>query len=176
MKQAIAGLTPADVEEVAVVTAWPSIAAYRFGRFLGSLCGIQFPGVYIFRLGNLFALISILPAIFLYFYKLFPRVGTRYCLTNRRIVVQKGMRAMDDRAIELDDRAIKLDEFDSIEVDVLPGQQWFHAGDLVFMRDSAEVFRLQGVSRPAALRQSCMKSRMAFVGVKETIEQQAASA
>lgn len=168
MKQAIAGLTPTDVEEAGVMTVWPSIAAYRLGRFLGGFCGIQHPGFYIFTPGNLFALLSIPLALILYACRLLPRVGTRYRLTNRRVVVQKGLKAVDDQAIE-------LDEFDAIQIDVLPGQEWFHAGDLVFAREGAEVFRLQGVSRPAVFRQNCLKSRMAYVGVKETIEQQTAA-
>ena len=144
-------------------------AAYTFGRFLGRLYGIQQPGVYFFTPGNAFALVSIPFALLLYGYRLFPRVGSRYCLTNRRVVVQRGLKAVEERAIE-------LDQFDSIQIDVLPGQEWYHAGDLVFTQDGAEVFRLQGVSRPAVLRQSCLKSRMAFVGVKQATERQAATA
>jgi len=168
MKQAIAGVVPADVEEVKAMTVWPSISAYRLGRVLGTACAIRWPHVYIFRLGNLMALPSILPAILLYFWKVLPRVGIRYCLTNRRVVVQRGMKGVDERAIE-------LDGFGSIEVDVLPGQSYYDAGDLVFKSDGTEKFRLAGVSRPEAFRQCCLKARAAFVGVKEVLEQQTAA-
>ena len=61
-----------------------------------------------------------------------------------------------------DGPSIGLDEFDSIEVSVLPGQDFLHAGDLVFQRDGKEVFRLSGVSRPEGFRQVCLKARNAL--------------
>ena len=127
MKQAIAGVAPAESTEVAVMVVWPSIAAFSSGRFLGRLFSIRWPDVYIFRLGSLFALLSIPYALLLYFWRLLPRVGRRYTLTNRRVVVQTAITGIDLAAIE-------LDGFDSIEIDVLPGQAWFNAGDLSFRR------------------------------------------
>ena len=48
----------------------------------------------------------------------------------------------------VEERAVGLDEFDAVVVEILPGQDWLHAGELVFRRDGGEVFRLSGVSRP----------------------------
>ncbi len=169
MKQAIAGVNPAQVEEAPVMTIWPSIAAYNAGRFLGRLYAIRWPDVYIFRLGNLLALLSLatlLPTA-MYFYRLLPRVGMRYCLTNRRIVVRLGISAVDGRSVG-------LDGFDSIEIDVRPGQEWFQAGDLVFKQADETVLRLAGISRPEAFRQTCLKSRRSYVGVRQVLQQQSA--
>ena len=161
MKQAIAGVAPAESGEVAVMTIWPSIAVFSAGRFLGKLYSIRWPGVYIFRLGNLLALLcAILPAPLLYFCRLLPRVGRRYTLTNRRVVIQTPITGVDLNSID-------LDGFDSIEIEVLPGQAWFDAGDLSFRRGGSEVFRLAGVSWPEAFRQSCLKSHRAYVGVAQ---------
>lgn len=169
MKQAIAGVVPADAQEVKLTTVWPSLSVYRLGSIIGQLCAIRWPGVYIFRLGNLMALLSIGPAILLYFWRVAPVTGIRYTLTNRRIVVQKGMKPVDDRSID-------LDEFDSIEIESGPSQQWYHAGDLVFKSGGSEKFRLESVSYPETFRRSCLASQTALVGVRELLEREATPA
>jgi hypothetical protein len=67
-------------------------------------------------------------------------------------------------------KSIELDRFDTIEIDCKPGQAWFAAGDLVFKRGDVEVFRLEGVSRPEPFRQTCSKSAMSYVGVKQALD------
>lgn len=168
MKQAIAGVAPAESVETTVMTVWPSIAAYPSGRHLGRLYSIRWPNIYIFRIGNLLALLSSPFAAVLCFWRVMPRVGSCYTLTNRRIVIEKGWPPVEHSSIG-------LDGFDSIEIDVLPGQEWFDAGDLSFRKDGREVFRLAGVSRPEAFRQTCLKSRLAYVGVKEALQRQTQS-
>lgn len=161
MKQAIAGLSPSKVKEVCVMKVWPSISAYPSGRFLGRLYSIRWPEIYIFRLGHLIGLASVPHALALYFFKVLPFVGMRYQLTNRRVVIQRGLKGVDDNFIE-------LDRFDDVKVMVRSGQEWFHAGDLVFTLGGVETFRLEGVSRPEGFRQNCMKAHLAFVGVAKT--------
>ena len=162
MKQAIAGVAPAESSESVVMVVWPSIASFSSGRFLGRLFGIRWPDVYFFRLGSLLALLSIPFALVLYFWRLLPSTGKRYALTNRRVIVQTAVTGIDLAAIE-------LDGFDSIEIDVLPGQAWFNAGDLSFCRHGSEVFRLAGVQWPETFRQNCLKSQRAYVGVREAL-------
>ena len=140
---------------------WPSNAAWGLGRFLGGLYALRFPDVYIFRIGNLIALASIPIALVIYLSKVLPFIAIRYSLTNRRVVVQRGLQAKDDKSVD-------LDRFDSVQVEVLPGQAWYHAGDLVFKLGNVETFRLNGVSRPEAFRQTIMKAHMAHAGVKKT--------
>jgi hypothetical protein len=168
MKQPIAGVTPAEVAETAIMTVWPSIAAYSSGQFLGRLYSIRWPNVYFFRLGNLLALLSIPHAMCLYFCRIAPSIGVRYLVSNRRIVVQRGLRAIEARSIA-------LNAFDEIQIDVRPGQAWYEAGDLVFRHSGREVFRLPGVSWPESLRQICSKSRAALLGVQQARQQQASS-
>lgn len=168
MKQSIAGVVPRDADEVTVMTVWPSIAAYPSGRFLGRLYGIQ-SGSYVFRIGNFIVLASIPHALALYIFRILPFVGMRYKLTNRRVVVQRGLMAVDDKSVE-------LDRFDSVVIEIRPGQKWFKAGDLVFHLGHVETFRLEGVSRPEAFRMVCMNSRNAYVEVGEALQRQAVSA
>lgn len=141
------------------MTVWPSNARFALGRGLGRAYAVTWPDIYIFRLGNLWALLSIPVALVLYFMRILPGIGTRYRLTNRRIIVERGLTAKEDKAVE-------LDRFDAIDIEVLPGQEWYDAGDLVFRRGTVETFRLEAVSRPAAFRQTCLKAHMAYLGVK----------
>ena len=92
-----------------------------------------------------------------------PRhIRMRYVLTNRRVIVQRGLMPRDERSV-------KLDNFDTIRVVVQPGQAWFKAGDLVFANGNREVFRLPGVSRPESFRMACLKAHLAYVGVQQAM-------
>jgi hypothetical protein len=157
--QAIAGVTPAETKEATVMTVWPSVARYGLGRTLGTLYAITWPDIYIFRLGNLLALLFIPVSLVLFFLRIAPGIGTRYRLTNRRIIVERGLTGKEDKCVD-------LDRFDSIDIVVQPGEGWYDAGDLVFKLGNIETFRLEGVSRPAAFRATCIKSQMAHAGVK----------
>ena len=161
----IAGVVPADLKEATIMTVWPSVAMYSIGKALGRGFAIRWPDVYIFRLGNLLALLSIPLVLPLYFLKVLPFIGTRYTVTNRRIVVLRGIVGKDEKAVD-------LDRFDTVEVVVQPGQEWYHAGDLVFKKGNVETFRLDGVSRPEAFRHVCVKAQMAHSMVKRDRQQQ----
>lgn len=164
MKQAIAGVSPSGAGETTVMTVWPSNAATIAGQWLGKLFSIDI-GFYIFTVGNVICLLAIPAAIVIYFLRLLPVVGRRYRVTNQRIVIQHGPLGSDGESIGLGD-------FDQVDVDTLPGQAWYQAGDLVFRRNDAEVFRLRGVSRPEAFRQVCLKSSTAYQSVAKVLEEQ----
>ena len=173
MKQAIAGVTPFDDAEVTVMTVWPSVAAMTLlgvpvGRLLGQLYEIK-AGFYIFTVGNLICLLCIPIALLLYFRRIGPIIATRYRVTNHRIVVDRGLSGQEEKAVE-------LDRFDDVKIEVLPGQAWYDAGDLIFRQGGVETFRLDGVSRPAAFRQVCVKASQSYVGVKQALELEAAHA
>ncbi len=161
LKQAIAGVSPASVTETTAMTVWPSISALGIGRLLGSLFSIKL-GFYVFRLGNLIALAAAPLCVLLYLGKVAPFGATRYRLTNRRIIVERGIVGREERFVD-------LDRFDRIDIEVKPGQAWFDAGDLIFRQGETETFRLHGVSRPDSFRHTCMNSRNAYVGVKEAL-------
>src|SRR5438046_538240 len=135
MGQAISGVSPASVKETTIMTVWPSNAMFGLGRMLGLAYAQRFPDIYFVRIGNLWALLSIPIALVLFFMRIAPWIGQRYTLTNRRIVVYKGL------LIE-EERSVALDRFDTIDIVVLPGQGWYDAGDLVFRLGNTETFRL----------------------------------
>src|SRR5436305_12486907 len=95
----ISGVVPSELREATVMTVWPSVAKYALGRTLGTLFAITWPDVYIFRLGNLIALLSIPIALVLFFVRIAPSIGTRYRLTNRRIIVERGRTSKEDKSI-----------------------------------------------------------------------------
>jgi hypothetical protein len=176
----IAGVSPPELRETVVMTVWPSIAANGLGRLLGRMYLIPW-GISVFTVGHLIALLSIPLAMFLVvgrflhgflidiqlfglgklFLSFVPAslIIRRYTLTNRRVAVQRGLRAIEESWVE-------LDRFDSIEVEVLPGQEWYKAGNLVFRRGQIETFRLDGVSRPETFRQTCLKAQMGYIGAR----------
>ncbi len=174
MAQAIAGVVPDTEKEVTVMAVWPSIAATAYGRWWGrrftNRLGITLFGVPI-TLGRLLALLSIPFILPLYFHMLLPRLPfvvfgvsnpgcRRYRLTNRRVLVEQAFGGGEQQSVS-------LDRFDSVEIDVLPGQQWYPAGDLIFRRGQIETFRLSGVPHPEAFMQTCMKTHAGFVGVQQ---------
>jgi hypothetical protein len=187
MKQAIAGVSPSEVSEVAVMEVWPSIAKFKLGRLLGRLNAVR-AGIYIFRVGNFLALAGIPFALALYFYRLAPSMfgapfhGGFYRLTNRRVIVFRNEIKFSGPAIlpkfffGAEVKSVDLDRFDSIEIEQLPGHHWFQAGDLVFRLGNVETFRLEAVSRPETFRHTCMKSHTSYVGVKRALARELAHA
>ena len=167
MKQAIAGVAPAELHEVTAMTVWPSICVYGLGRLLGKLYSIK-AGSYIFTLGNLIALASIPIAALLYFLRVLPWLGIRYTLTNRRVIVRRGLMGEDANSVD-------LDRFDAIDIVVRPGQAWYHAGDLVFRLGDTETFRLDAVSRPETFRRICLHSQRSHSGVKKALAREQAA-
>jgi hypothetical protein len=173
MKQAVAGVAPTQLQEVTVMTVWPSLSATGFGRFWGRLFAIEIGFAILgvpLTLGRLFALASIPFMLALYFLMRLPRfpgvilgIANPWCwtyrLTNRRVIVENPF------AKEL--KAVALDRFDSIETVIEPGQAWFKAGDLVFRLGKVETFRIWGVPRPETFRHTCLKAQMSFVGVQQ---------
>lgn len=166
MKQAIAGVAPPDLGEVTMMTVWPTIAANPLGRALGRMYTNRAGVGHILTVGKLMMVLTIPLALGLFALSLAPWNCRRYKLTNRRVIIQNKPRPVDERWIG-------LDEFDAIDVLVLPGQQWYPAGDLIFRKGKVETFRLSGVSRPETFRQTCLKAQRSFVGVRKALEQEA---
>jgi hypothetical protein len=178
LPQPIAGVSPSDLKETTIMTVWPSIAGTGIGQLLGRLFQIK-AGIWVFTVGNLLALLSIPLVVGLIMHSLIfnflaaipvlgllvaPIAGTvrRYILTNRRVIIASGLLPKPSQFVD-------LDRFDSVEVVVHPGQEWYPAGDLIFRKGKIETFQLKGVRRPETFRQTIMKARDAYVGVKKAM-------
>jgi hypothetical protein len=167
MRQPIAGVMPSELSEVTCKVVWPTIGALSAGRLVGRLADVRLGVGEFFTLGKLLALASIPLSVAVFGWQLMPFVCRRYALTNRRIIIRKGL-------MPVDEKWIGFEEFDTVEVEVLPGQEWLHAGDVLFKRGGSEVMRLTGVSRPEVFRNVCDTSRTALLSVREVVERQAA--
>lgn len=155
--QSIAGVSPPSVMETTVMTVWPSVASTSLGKMLGRLFRIKdgFGPVSVGRL----ALLACTPiGLMLYLSLRLPWAIQRYRLTNRRVIVERGVNARIQQFVD-------FDKFDSIELVVEPGQEWYAAGDLVFRKGAVETFRLPGVSRPESFRQTCLKVQQSYRSV-----------
>jgi hypothetical protein len=153
--------------ETLLTTTWPTIGATAAGRLVGWLSAARL-GWGFFTLGKLLAVVTIPISLAVFCWQLMPLVCRRYALTDRRLIIQKGLSAAEGPSIA-------LDQFDAIDVLLLPGQAWLHAGELIFRRAGAEVFRLSGVLRPEVFRQVCGKVRTAQLSTEQVIRQQAAA-
>ena len=169
MNQAESTKTQNDVVETTVTTEWPSICVYPSGKWLGKLYSIRWPDISILRIGNLLALLSIPHALLLYFSRVVPKTGIRYRLTNRRLLVERGMGHEVERSIE-------LESFDDVQAEQLAGQAWYDAADLVLFQAGEEVFRIGSVCHPETFRQILLKTQRAYVSVLAVRQSQGAVA
>ena len=157
---------PSQTEESTLTTVWPTIAATRLGRLAGRLAGVRIGLGRFFTLGKLLAVATIPLSLAVFGWQLLPMVARRYRLTDRRILVEKGLTAVPDRWIG-------WDEFDQIRVEELSGQAWLRAGEVVFLGGDREVFRLSGVSRPEVFRRLLLQTQASLAAVRRVLREQA---
>jgi hypothetical protein len=166
MKQAIAGVSPPGLGEVTVMTVWPSVGGTPLGRALGRLFSIKAGFWHIFTVGKLLALLAMPLGAPLVFMKFAPWDCRRFRLTNRRVIIEKGFNAEAERSLP-------LEQFDAIDVNILPGQDWYPCGELIFRHGKVETLRLSGVPRPETFRRTCLKAQLSHVGVQRALEAEA---
>ncbi len=159
---------PPTFEEKPLQVIWPSIAAFRSGRWIGRVAQLQWGIGPILTAGNLLAVLSIPLALGLFLWKLLPYVCQRYLITTHRVVVLRGLKPEEERAIA-------WEQFDQLRVEQLPGQQWFNAGELVFFEQGREVFRLSGVLHPETVLRSCSKAKVALVSTQQVVATECAA-
>jgi len=161
MTQPIAGVSPPGLSEATVMIVYPSLGSTGMGCLLGRLFALS-AGFGVVTLGNLLALASIPVGIPLFFLLINPFTGRRYRLTNRRVIIERGIQGVPEQWVE-------LERFDSIEVIVQPGQEWYPAGDLIFRKGQIETFRLLGVKRPETFRQTILKTARGYIGAAASV-------
>ena len=147
--------------ESTLTVRWPTITATAPGRLVGRLASLDYGFGTILTFGVLTSVATLPISLAVYAWQLMPFLARRYRLTDRRIMIQRGLTPADGPSIAYED-------FDSIEVETLPGQAWLHTGDLVFKQSDKEVFRLAGVSRPEIFRQICLDAQDARLLMPKT--------
>ncbi len=142
----IAGLTPPEVAEARVREAWPSVARSP---------GIAALGKALTRTIVLAPLAWLLMAG-LYFGKLLPFLAKRYTLTNRRIMIRKGLSGQPGPFVNLAD-------IDLVRIVTDANSTFFRAGTLEIVSEGRVVLTLLGVPEPDSFRQAIINTRNAWV-------------
>ncbi len=145
-KQVVTGLVPPQLEEAVSRIVWPSVAAFPAVASLGRL---------LTRSIVLAPLAWLLMAPF-YFLKVLPFAARRYALTNRRLMIQTGLRPTPAQAIDLAD-------IDEIRVRADGNTPFYRAATLEVISKDQVALRLPGVPGYEAFRQTILNACKAWV-------------
>lgn len=150
LKQAVTGLVPPQTAEANLRTAWPAVTdasagAAGFGRSL-----IQ---------TKLLAPLAWLLLAPLYFKKILPFLAKRYTLTNRRLIIQRGLKPKPSQEV-------KLEDIDDIRLVESTFSAFYRAATLEVISGGKVVLTLGGVPDPETFRQSVLNAVRAWVPAK----------
>ncbi|MEZ6058335.1 MAG: hypothetical protein R3C01_16670 [Planctomycetaceae bacterium] len=152
LPQAIAGVSAGKETPIDVV--YPSICASWLGRLIGTICHsipVKVGGV---KLSCLLFGLPLAP-LALVGYVMSKLTWERYELTNRGIGIWK---ALGNARLQ----QISLTDFADIAINVQPGMEFFHAGDLQLQSAKGDVLMtLAGVPHPDRFRQQILEARAA---------------
>jgi hypothetical protein len=151
-RQAIAGLMPPQLGEVRIREAWPSVAAVGGG--LSRVAEKLMKSVFLAPLGWL----TLLP---LFVRKLMPSVCRRYTLTNRRLMVQRGLKPSPVQEVALAD----IDDVRLVPDSYSP---FYRSGDLEVLSQGKVALKLAGVPEPEGFRHAVVNAVKAWVPGKAT--------
>lgn len=161
-RQAVAGLMPPQLGEALIRECWPSVIAYAHG--LARLALTLMKTIILAPLGWL-----ILGLLF--GRKLSPFICRRYTLTNRRLMVQKGLRPKPDPKQQL-----LLADIDDVRIVPETVDGFYRAGDLEVISKGQPALRLRGVPEPDSFRHAILNAVRAWVPEKAKGPWQPASA
>ncbi len=141
---------------------FPSISAWGLGRFLGMIYDCIPTRIWGVKLSHLlFVLPSAPVAAALYLMtKLF---GDRYVLTNRSV---QRWTVLGNRQL----LSVPLTEIADVEINPLPGQEFFRAADVVLANAKGDpLTTLQAVPHPEVFREWILKARDARSLTEESL-------
>jgi hypothetical protein len=158
-RQAVAGLMPPELGEGMIREAFPTVLDTPG---LGKLGQRLIRTVFLAPLGWLL----LAP---LFGKKLLPFVSKRYTLTNRRLMVRRGLKPTPREEV-------KLEEIDDVRLDPASHDTFFHSGTLEVISGGQVKMRLTGVPEPEGFRQAILNAVKAWVPGKAKGPFQPASA
>jgi hypothetical protein len=156
-KQAVTGLVPPQQSEAKIREAWPSVTATcpplaSLGRKL-MLTRVGAPIAWGFLL-------------FVYFWKLRPFGARRYTLTNRRLMLQRGLKPAPCHEVALAD-------IEDVRVVPDANSAFYRAATLEIIAKGGQVaLTLPGVPEPESFRQAILNACRAWGGVKAAVTHQ----
>jgi hypothetical protein len=150
-RQAVTGLTPPAQREAIVREVRPCAAAYP------AVSGLvpMLTGTYIL------APLAWLLLAPLFLMKFLPFVCKRYTLTNRRLMIRRGL------ARPQPIQEVALADIDEVRIDSASHNNFFHSATLEVVSQGKVVLRLPGVAYPEAFRHSILNAYRAWAPIKE---------
>ncbi len=146
-RQAIAGLTSPQQAEAMVREVWPSVVEAQSG--LASLGQKLMTSMVLAPLGWLL----LAP---LYFKKIVPFLSTRYTLTNRRLMIQRGLKPRPVQEVALAD-------IDDVRVAADSHNAFYKSATLEVLSKDRVVLTLTGVPESDSFRQTILNTVAAWV-------------
>ena len=146
-RQAIAGLTPPLHAEAMVREVWPSVVEAQSG--LAALGHTLMASMILAPLGWLL----LAP---LYFKKIVPFLSKRYTLTNRRLMIQRGLKPRPVQEIALAD-------IDDVRIAADSHSIFYKSATLEVLSKGQVAMTLTGVPEPDSVRHAILNTVMAWV-------------
>ena len=146
-RQAVTGLTPPSRAEALVREVRPSVTAHPA---VSGLARTLMQSFFLAPLGWLL-LAPLFPL------KFFPFVTRRYTLTNRRLMVRRGLAR--PRPIQ----EMPLADIDDVRVDHAGDSAFYRSGTLEIISQGKTVMRLTGVPQPESFRHAILNAARAWV-------------
>jgi hypothetical protein len=152
LRQAVTGVAPPQVAEVLIREDWPTVHAAGAPAKLGQRLVRT---VFLAPVGWL-----ILAPLFAK--KLAPFMARRYTLTNRRLMIQKGLRRRPlEQARPVQE--VKLEEIDDVRVDQASHDPFAHCANLEVLSGGRVALTLPAVPEPEGFRQAILNAVRAWV-------------
>ncbi len=159
-RQAITGVVPPLMDEAMIREVWPSVAASPalagLGLKITELAGKMARTVILLPVAlpvAFFGWAVMAPA---YFGKILPFVARRYTLTNRRLMIRRGLKPVPRQEVALAD-------IDDVRIVKDSNSEFFRAGTLEVISQGQVKLRLPGVPGPEAFRHAILNACKAWV-------------
>jgi hypothetical protein len=143
--QAVTGLIPPELDEAVIRVVWPSVAAMPAIATLGRVL------IRSFILAPLGWFVMIGP----YFLKVLPGLGRRYVLTNRRLMLQRGVSGKPSAEVP-------LSEIEDVRVHEDSNSSFFRAANLEVLAKGKVAMTLPGVPGPESFRHAILDACRAW--------------
>jgi hypothetical protein len=158
--QVITGVVPPETDEAMIRELWPSVAAHPaaagLGKKISAVAAKLARTVVLLPVALVIAPVAWLIMFPAYFGKILPFVAKRYTLTNRRLMIRRGLKPKPSREVALAD-------IDEVRIHKDANSEFFMAGTLEVLSKGQVVLQLPGVPGPEAFRHSIIDACKAWV-------------
>jgi hypothetical protein len=158
--QVITGVVPPQINEALIREVFPSVARHPavagLGKAISELAGKLARTVILLPVALLVAPVGWVIMAPFYFGKILPFLAKRYTLTNRRLMVRRGLKAKPSDQVALAD-------IDDVQIHNDANSDFFMAGTLKIVSHGAVVMTLKGVPGAEAFRHNILDACKAWV-------------